>query len=129
MIDKIWEQQVDESTPAFEAFVLYRDTRPRSLRKVAEMLDKNDALIARWSKSHAWVERSQRWDHELDSCSQQTQIDEVKEMKRRQIRMAIDMQSLAIEGLKLLEEGLRETKKLPMSADNIVRMADIGAKL
>lgn len=129
MIQRSWERQADESTAAFEAFTLYRDTRPRSLRKVAKTLGKNDALIARWSKAHAWVERCQQWDNELDACSQQTQIDEVKEMKRRQIRMAIDMQTLAIEGLKLLDEALREKKKLPMSADNIVRMADIGAKL
>jgi hypothetical protein len=47
-------------------------------------------------------------------------------MKRRQIDMAIEMQRIACEAFKLLRENL-STKTI--SADNMIRMADIGAKL
>ena len=130
MKHKSWERQENESNPAFEAFVLYRDTRPRSLRKVADTLDKSKSLIEGWSSAHAWVTRCEKWDNELDAVSQQTQIDEVKEMKRRQISMAIHMQELAHKAFKLLEASLESKNgKSAISADNSVRMADIGAKL
>lgn len=123
---KPWERQDNESSPAFEAFVLCRDTQPRSLRKVSESLSKSKSLIGSWSKTHVWGERCQQWDNELDSASQQTQLDATKEMKRRQIDMAIEMQRIACEAFKLLRENL-STKTI--SADNMIRMADIGAKL
>ena len=125
---KPWECQPDETSPAFEAFAAYRDTYPRSLRKVSETLDKSKSLIESWSHTHNWVSRCQKWDQELDARSQQVQIDEVTAMKRRQITMAIEMQSIAIEAFKLLRESLQH-KKPPISADNMVRLADIGAKL
>ncbi|MEI6805578.1 MAG: hypothetical protein WCK49_03615 [Myxococcaceae bacterium] len=123
---KPWERQDNESSPAFEAFVMYRDTQPRSLRKVSESLSKSKSLIGSWSKTHTWGQRCQQWDNELDNASQQTQLDATKEMKRRQIDMAIEMQRIACEAFKLLRENL-STKTI--SADNSVRMADIGAKL
>jgi hypothetical protein len=127
---KPWERQENESSPAFEAFVLYRDTRPRSLRKVSEVLDKSKSLVEGWSSSHHWVMRCEQWDNELDAVSQQSQIDEVTEMKRRQIGIAIHMQELAAKALKLLEASLESKNgKSVISADNSVRMADIGAKL
>ncbi len=63
---KPWECQDDESSSAFEAFVLYRDTHPRSLRKVSETLDKSKSLIESWSREHSWVTRAQKWDAELE---------------------------------------------------------------
>lgn len=130
MTSKPWDRQNDESSPAFEAFVLYRDARPRSLRYVAESLDKSETLIEGWSSEHGWVSRCKQWDKELDACSQQSQIDEIKEMKRRQIAMAIDMQDIAVKAFKLLQQALDEDHtKSPISADNMVRLADIGAKL
>lgn len=127
---KPWERQDNESSPAFEAFALYRDTHPRSLRKVSEMLKKSKSLIGGWSKTYTWGERCRQWDNELDAVSQQTQIDEVKEMKRRQIKMAVHMQELAHKAFKLLEAALESKNgKSVISADNSVRMADIGAKL
>lgn len=129
MRQKIWDRQNNESTAAFEAFVMYRDDRPRSIRKVSETLQKAKSVIEGWSKTHDWVERCVHWDNELDACSQQSQIDEITEMKRRQIRIALDLQGLASQASKLLKEALDENKKNAISPDNIVRMADIGTKL
>lgn len=127
---KPWERQDNESSSAFEAFVLYRDTHPRSLRVVSERLDKSKSVIGAWSKSHGWGERCQKWDNELDGVSQRTQVDEIKEMKRRQIKMAIQMQELAVEAFNVLGGSLKSKKgQSAISADNSVRMADIGAKL
>lgn len=67
MKHKPWERQENESSPAFEAFVLYRDTRPRSLRKVSDVLDKSKSLVEGWSSSHNWVMRCEQWDNELDA--------------------------------------------------------------
>lgn len=123
---KPWEQLPNESSAAFEAFVVYRDSHPRSLRKVCDSLDKSKSLIESWSREHNWVSRAQKWNAELDNKSQQVQIEEVAEMKRRQIKMAIEMQQIASDAFKLLREGL---SLKAISADNMVRMADIGAKL
>ena len=125
-LNKPWERQPDESARAFEAFVFYRDTHPRSLRSVSETLDKSKSLIEGWSSAHGWVKRCAQWDAELDRVSQSTQIDEIKDMKRRQINMAVEIQKIACEAFKLLRENLSAKT---ISADNAVRMADIGAKL
>jgi len=64
---QLWDQQPQESAPAFEAFQLYRDMgAERSVRKVAERLGKNASLIGRWSMQHGWVARARAWDREQD---------------------------------------------------------------
>lgn len=128
---KAWQRQSDESSCAFDAFVLYRDMPQRSNRQVGETLKKNKSQIDLWSSKHAWVARCRAWDNELDKRVRHVQVQEIKAMKRRQIRMAVEMQSVAGAALKSLTEKLNDQAgpKSPVSPDHIVRLVDIGSRL
>lgn len=137
---KPWQRQPDESSLAFEAFVAYRDMMSnRSTRRVAELLEKHKSQIDGWSSTHGWVARVQAWETELDKRACTAQVAEVKAMKRRQARIALEMQSAAELGLVELKKRLEIARqkaeehgklgKPLMSPDHIVRLADTGAKL
>ena len=60
-----FDRQPNESSQAFEAWLLYRDQPPqqgRSLRRVAQALHKSLTLIGRWSAVWEWQSRAERWD-------------------------------------------------------------------
>ena len=137
---KPWQRQVGETSPAFEAFVLYRDmTPPRSVRRVCDILDKHKSQIDGWSSTNRWVARCQVWDNEVDRRATNAQVAEIKAMKRRQAQLAFEMQvtgqfalvdlkkSLVASRRKAEESGV--PAKPPISPDNIVRMIDTGARL
>lgn len=125
-----WQRQEDETSPAFEAFVEYRDMHARSTRKVAEALDKELSQISGWSVRHRWVKRCQLWDNELDRRVTNGLAAELLTMKRQQLKLALGMQSTAGAALDKLAEDLKgPEKKGRISPDNIVRMIDIGRRL
>jgi hypothetical protein len=113
--------------------------QPRSSRKVGDILDKYKSQIDSWCSSNHWVKRCHLWDNELDRRSTNTQVAEIKSMKRRQARMAFEMQSAAKLALEALTARLLEEKKKAensgaatksiISSDNLVRLADTGARL
>lgn len=62
-----WEPQSGESTPAFAAFVEYRDMgAERSLDAVQRKIRKNARLLAKWSGRWNWVKRVRAYDAHLD---------------------------------------------------------------
>ena len=76
-----WERQPEESEPAWDAFVVYRDLpytayrdeanqqqpgRPRSQRECARRVEKSRSLIDRWATTHAWQARVRAYDADLD---------------------------------------------------------------
>jgi hypothetical protein len=92
--DEPWDQQPDETAPAFAAFAAYRDMGvTRSTAKVARQLGKSKTLIDRWSGVHGWVIRVSSYDRFLDREWQQ----EVKERKRRAARRNADMAAQAMD--------------------------------
>jgi hypothetical protein len=136
---KAWQRQRGETSPAFEAFVLYRDmTPPRSVRRICEILDKHKSQINGWSSTNRWVARCQVWDNEVDRRATNTQVAEIKSMKRRQAKVAFEMQATGHFALEDLKKKLAEARKAEesgmrvkplISPDNIVRMIDAGARL
>lgn len=95
-----WEQQPGESTKAFEAFKAYRDMgTDRSTRKVAQKLSKSAALIHRWSSAYGWPERTRAYDRELDRQAHEAAVKELRSMTNRHIRIAMQLQSKAVEAL------------------------------
>jgi hypothetical protein len=99
-----WERLTDESTKAFEAFVIYRDMGPdRSLARVAQELGKSKTLIERWSTRDAWVRRVQLWDEEQDRLHRQYLVAHRRETDRRQLRIANAMQAKLVERLGTLD--------------------------
>lgn len=84
-----WERLPVESSPAWEAFVLYRDGGPaRTIRGVCRQLHKSLTLIGRWSVRHKWVERAGGWDAYTDRIRREASLKAVKEMTERHARMA-----------------------------------------
>ena len=58
-----WDRQPRETSKAYAAFVIYRDMgTDRTVRSVAEALNKSGTLIAGWSGKHNWVVRAAAWD-------------------------------------------------------------------
>jgi hypothetical protein len=79
-----WEQQPDESTPAFHAFATYRDLHEeRSTAAVARELRKSKTLMDRWSSAHSWVERCRLWDLYTDNLLREQNIRQRREMMKR----------------------------------------------
>ena len=79
---KPWERRNDEGTKPYEAFAIYRDMgRERSLRAVAEQLQKSDTLMGRWSGKYEWVKRAAAWDDDQDriarEIAQKAQAEEI----------------------------------------------------
>ena len=96
-----WERQKGESAQAFEAFSLYLEMgADRSLRAVAQECTKNISLIRRWSSTHHWVERCRAWDNHLQHEAKRAAITEVRNMTRRHITMAQQIQNAAMLALK-----------------------------
>lgn len=102
----LWEQQPGESAKAFEAFAAYRDMgTERSIRKVAQQLNKSNALIARWSKNYEWPDRARAYDRELDRQAREQAVRSVRQMTDRHIRIAMQLQAKAVRALENLDEA------------------------
>lgn len=97
-----------ESKPAFEAWRAYaRLMEKRSIRKVAQQLDKSTTLIGRWSVAWKWQERVRAWD---DFVSEQENAAFIKErlaMARRQANVAVIGQNAATRALVELDAGIQ----------------------
>lgn len=99
-----WEQQPGESAKAFEAFAIYRDMGvERSVRKVAQQLNKSLTLIGRWSSNYNWPERARAYDRDLDKRAHDQAVREVRNMTNRHIRIAMTLQRKALEALEQLD--------------------------
>ena len=59
-----WDPQPAEPGTSFAGLVLYRETPPaeRSLRNVAQRLERSLSIIERHSSRWRWVERTRAWD-------------------------------------------------------------------
>ncbi len=78
------ERRASESSPAFEAFVLYRDLGPsRSINSVARELHKSASLIGRWSAKYRWIERVDEWDRHQDERRRAAESAAIDQMSHR----------------------------------------------
>lgn len=98
-----WERQPGESTKAFEAFDLYcKLGEERSIRKVAQKLNKSTQLLGRWSSQWNWVIRARDYDNEIKRKEIQAEKKAFQAMRKRQIGMAVQFQKKAYEALQSL---------------------------
>ncbi len=104
-----WERQDRESSPAYEAFSMYRDMpkngQKRSTRVVAEQLGKSVGLIERWCSQKSWVARVTAYDNFLTREDQRQHLDELKKMRSRQVKIAMQLQNAALEALAVTKPG------------------------
>ena len=106
-----WERQRGESHKAFEAFHEYCLLgNDRSIRKVAQSLNKSVALIGGWSSKWKWKERVVEYDNELIRQEVQTAKEGIAEMRKRHIEIGKYFQSKGIDAIKkkaTTDEGLQ----------------------
>lgn len=118
-----WERQLNESTPAFEAFACYRDMgASRSTAKVSRQLCKSVSLMNRWSAEHDWVKRVAAWDAEKDRVARETQIKDIVEMRQRHAATAKQMMDLA-------DSALQHIKPEEVSVNELSRLVESASKL
>lgn len=80
-----WEQQPGESAKKYAAFQTYlmmgKDGEDRSLRKVAQELNKSLTHIGTLSSENNWVERVEAWDREQLRLKQKKYEAELAKMR------------------------------------------------
>ena len=106
-----WERQKGESAQAFEAFFLYLEMGAnRSIRAVSQELGKSKTLIDRWSRTYKWVERCRAWDNHIQHEAKKAAITEVRNMTKRHVTMAQQIQNAAMLALKELGSDMVNPK-------------------
>lgn len=121
--EKPWERQDGESGKAYEAFAAYRDMGTgRTVSGAARQLRKSRTLLDRWNRQWKWDERVRAYDKELERAAHEEALQAVREMSRRHIDMAVQMQNKALEALSSLEPDAMRPK-------DIVAMAHEGVKI
>lgn len=122
-----WDRRQSESVKAYEAFCIYRDMgTERSLAKVAEALAKSEQLMKRWSATHEWVRRAEKWDDEQErierALAQKEQAKAIKDMRKRHADL----------GQAMLIKAARALARIPedeIKPGDISRMVDVASKL
>lgn len=118
-----WERQKGETPRAWEAFSVYRDMgADRSITKTAQHLHKNRTTIGEWSRKYDWVKRATAWDAEQDRIARQSQIDEIKKMRKRHADLATAMLVKAAKALQRIPED-------EVKASDVSRLVETASKL
>lgn len=101
-----FDQRSNESTPAWEAFTVYRDMRAeRSHEAVGQKLGKSSALISRWSKRHEWVIRARAYDIAMDArLRHATEQDAIKQRREMLQAHAEEARGLRMVARRILAE-------------------------
>ena len=95
----LWERQLKESDPAWQAFVVYREMGlDRTLRTACEKIGKSSQLLGDWSSRWSWLERCRAYDAEIDrqrvDAAKLKARAEVEAMRERHLSIAADFQRL-----------------------------------
>lgn len=116
-----WQQLDNESAPAYDAFLVYRDLPKgeRSGAKVGQELGKSKTLIDRWSSAHSWMSRVAAWDEHLRSVADDAALEAVRAMNARHAANAIALQNKAIERLMTLDVD-------ELTPEQLLRMIESG---
>ena len=131
MAQKPWERMEGEGAKAFEAFRIYRDMGPeRTITAVGKQLSKSRNLIDRWKDRWNWVERVRAYDNDLERAAHQEAVKSVREMQKRHIGMAAQIQHKAMLALQSIDPRMmkpneqiafiREATKLEREARNSI---------
>jgi hypothetical protein len=107
---KPWERRDDESVPAWEAFVLYRDMgMQRSTGKVHKALGKSARLVDGWCARYEWVERCRAYDRHEDAAAVDAYKEQVRGIVKQQTALADKLLRKLDENLDRLAPGTDPT--------------------
>lgn len=91
----------DETSKAYDAFIMYRDMEERSLRQLAQTLAEKEGgkpgakqgQLEVWSSKYNWVKRCAEWDEYQDEIVRKNQLKEIQKMATEQARLGKLLQS------------------------------------
>jgi len=107
------ERQNNEGNEAFAAFNLYRELGlTRTVKQVAEQLNKSHQLLYRWKQQHHWDERLAEYDRELAEESKKAAIAKYRKFYAEAVETRIKVaNSLKLAALKSLN-GINENNQI-----------------
>jgi len=84
-----WTRRDEESTPAYEAFRVYLNLGPsRTVRKVAQELDKSTTVVGQWSSRNEWGARVLAYDRHMETASTDGHADELRRVRGRHLELS-----------------------------------------
>ena len=127
-----WHRRLDESTKAFNAFVLYRDMLPksRSLQKVCQKLTKRPPYLVqlkKWSSRYSWVARVTAHDDHLAELQREEVEYAIKEMASRQAQEGMALQQVGIR--KFTDKDGKLKSPSDLKPRDAIYAIDVGAKI
>jgi hypothetical protein len=120
-----------KATRAWQAFVMFRDSEKRSLTEIAEssQFDCSVSNVSRWCVVHRWRDRAFAFDADRDEKEREQLARDRMAMRRRHLKLALTMQSIAAHGLQELQEKIKQGLPLNMTAGESNALMDAGVKL
>lgn len=115
---KSWDRQVDETSKAWAAFLLYRDAPPneRGLKEVGQKLKISVGTVGKWSAKFCWLERVREYDSYVDrETAQKERIKAEKakfDMLKRQTKVVVFVQNRAVERFRAITDD--DWNKIPI---------------
>ena len=128
-----WLRHPDETAKAYAAFRFYRDLgEQRAGVSVQIKFSLSARLIARWSKTHAWVLRTRLWDEHQDRITIAVNTDAIQTMRLEQADCGRTIQAAALETLEARMTSWRERGSRgepPFSPFEAARLLRVGSVL
>ncbi len=123
MAGKTYDRQPGESSVAFDAFCIYRDSGvERRIHKVAQECMKNSSLLRRWSSAHEWRRRAQAFDDDVQKQRRAQHLKDIAEADARHRQLARVCQRKIVERLQTL-------KPEELSPSDVMRWMDVTIRL
>lgn len=128
---RIWERLKNETDPAWEAFVLYRDMGVQRTRKaVGKHLGKHVQGLQLWASEFKWVERARAWDAEKDKVRLKGELSAIEDMRKRQVQLALTMQQIAGQELLKMAKAARDKgEQMTLDPDVVLKLVKEGTTL
>ena len=105
-----WLRQPYDTDDSFEAFVVFRDTRPRKIRASAWDIPKH----MEWCRANLWRERAAAWDAYLDEVHTNAVAKEVQESSADKTKRHMELLQMTHE---LVAREIAKHLKLSMTND------------
>ena len=93
------------------------------------MLSCSQQNVARWAIRWDWADRCRAYDRHLDDLQRAELIEERREMRRRQIEIAMELQGIAEEEIAELQKRVDQGLSLNLTPAAICRLIEVGARL
>ena len=120
--DNSWERQEGEGEKAMKRFwsteTWAQTQRPSRWTK----LNKSLTQIGKWSSRWDWVERCRAWDNQLQKEAKKVAADELRKMYQRHIKIAMQLQNVAI-------MSLAETKPADIAPKDLVAFIKVATAI